>query len=115
VVEGRLAGPRGGALAPLIRNLVENAIRYNTPDGWISIRVSPNGDAAVLTVDNTGPVVSQDQIPALPQAFHRSSHRRTGSGAGLGHRRRHRERTWREVDPRSPRQGWAHRDVTLAR
>ncbi|ANW19159.1 HAMP domain-containing protein [Streptomyces clavuligerus] len=78
------AGPVRGnraLLGRLVGNLVANAVAYNVPDGTVSVRV----EGGVLTVENTGPVVERDQVPALFEPFRRGEGRdRMGPGAGLG-------------------------------
>jgi signal transduction histidine kinase len=65
-------------LGQLLTNLVQNAIRYNRPDG----RVAGTG----ITVTNTGPVIPAEVIDDLFEPFRRLHPDRTGSasGAGLG-------------------------------
>ncbi|GAB2781073.1 sensor histidine kinase [Amycolatopsis magusensis] len=64
----------------LLGNLLDNAVRYNTPAGHVHIGLTPDG---VLTVRNTGPEVPEDRVPDLFQPFRRL-HTRTADGAGLG-------------------------------
>lgn len=70
----------------MIANLIENAARYNLPGGRIDVRTEPTGDAAVLTVVNTGPPVAQENIDRLFQPFQRLDGDRTAhpDGHGLG-------------------------------
>ncbi|MEU8867805.1 sensor histidine kinase [Streptomyces umbrinus] len=74
-------------LERIIHNLLENAIRYNEPNGWVRLttRTTPHG-AATLTVENTGPVVACQDIEALFQPFRRLGADRIDSerGSGLG-------------------------------
>ncbi|WP_250403771.1 sensor histidine kinase [Streptomyces cellostaticus] len=71
----------------IIHNLLENAVRYNGPHGWVRLTTgtAPDGGAA-LTVENTGPVVAGDDVEALFQPFRRLAADRTESerGSGLG-------------------------------
>lgn len=67
----------------LLRNIIENAIRYNTPDGEVWIRTGTHRGQACLEVENTGPPVSAADIAHLHRPFQRGSHR-TGTGHGLG-------------------------------
>ncbi|MER7914243.1 ATP-binding protein [Streptomyces sp. NPDC096068] len=68
-------------LRQLVRNLVANAVAYNVPGGSVGVRV----DGGVLTVVNTGPVISPDDVEGLFEPFRRGEGRdRTGPGAGLG-------------------------------
>ncbi|MFF8957806.1 sensor histidine kinase [Streptomyces sp. NPDC014894] len=65
----------------LVGNLVANAVAYNVPGGTVSVRV----EDGVLTVENTGPVIPEEEIPALFEPFRRGEGRdRMGAGAGLG-------------------------------
>ncbi len=44
-------------LERMIANLVENAVRHNSPGGWIGIRTHQQADGAVFEIANTGPSV----------------------------------------------------------
>jgi signal transduction histidine kinase len=69
----------------LLRNLLENAVRYNTTDGSVWLRVRAHGNRRLLRVENTGPPVDPDDLPALRQAFRRGAHRTsTGGNDGFG-------------------------------
>ncbi|MEU9188456.1 ATP-binding protein [Streptomyces sp. NPDC048484] len=74
-------------LERVAHNLLENAIRYNEPGGWVSVAtaVEPDG-TAVLAVSNTGTVVPGYDMEAIFQPFRRLQADRVGSerGAGLG-------------------------------
>jgi signal transduction histidine kinase len=73
-------------LERLVGNLVENAIRHNLPNGWFSVKTSVEGDKAVLTVANSGPILAQEDLERLFERFYRpdkSRSRKTG-GFGLG-------------------------------
>ncbi len=70
----------------LVGNLVENSIRHNLPDGWFSIKTRTEGDKAVLTVTNSGALLSPEDLERLFERFYRpdkSRSRKTG-GFGLG-------------------------------
>jgi signal transduction histidine kinase len=70
----------------LVGNLVENSIRHNVPDGWFSVRTRTEGDKALLTVANSGALLSQEDLERLFDRFYRpdkSRSRKTG-GFGLG-------------------------------
>jgi signal transduction histidine kinase len=71
----------------LVRNLVDNAIRYNQPAGSIDICTATRTGRAVLAIANTGPVIPAADIGRLFQPFQRltpdrGSHAH-GSGLGL--------------------------------
>ncbi len=70
----------------MVGNLVENAIRHNTADGWYSVKTSLAGDQAILEIANSGSAVSPQEAAHLFERFYRpdkSRSRRTG-GFGLG-------------------------------
>lgn len=76
-------------LERVIGNLVENAVRYNVPGGWVRIEVlrqglPPNG-LAVVVVSNSGVPVAPEEVDGLFDAFRRGGRARTSQrGAGLG-------------------------------
>jgi signal transduction histidine kinase len=72
-------------LERLAFNLVQNAMRYNTPKGWVSVTTQNGEDCVQLTVANTGPAVPSYEVPRLFEPFRRLSDRVGSSrGAGLG-------------------------------
>lgn len=73
-------------LGQLVMNLVHNAIVHNVPAG--RVRVTTSSDStAVLVVENTGPVVSEEMLATITEPFQRGTGRTRGDGhdgAGLG-------------------------------
>ncbi|MFE0425626.1 sensor histidine kinase, partial [Streptomyces sp. NPDC058953] len=69
----------------LVRNLVENAVKYNVPDGLLAIRTGTGPLGAYLSVTNTGAAIEAHEIPVLFEPFRRLTDR-VGSarGSGLG-------------------------------
>ena len=67
-------------LAALVTNLVQNALRYNHPDGYVEVDMSPEG----LLVRNTGPQIAADAVEGLFEPFRRLHNDRTGSATGTG-------------------------------
>ncbi|GAA0924447.1 sensor histidine kinase [Nonomuraea longicatena] len=68
----------------LVVNLVDNALRHNVPGGWVEVGVRTAAGSAVLTVENSGPLVPPDAVEGLFQPFQRMGAARTGEGLGLG-------------------------------
>jgi signal transduction histidine kinase len=68
----------------LIANLVDNAMRHNTPGGYVETITGARNSHAILTVINTGPVIPEAAADRLLQPFQRLSTDRTGHGEGLG-------------------------------
>lgn len=74
----------GVLLERIALNLVQNAVRYNAPDGWIEVTTEAQHGQAVLVVSNTGPVVPAYEIDNLFEPFRRLRTERTGSDKGVG-------------------------------
>jgi two-component system phosphate regulon sensor histidine kinase PhoR len=74
-------------LEQLVRNLVDNALKYGSPESKIDVKVE-EGDAAtaVLTVRDHGDGIDAQHIPHLTRRFYRvdPSRSRAAGGTGLG-------------------------------
>lgn len=77
-------------LGRAVANLLENAVRHNTPGGTVHVATRVAEPWAELTVENDGRTFDPDAVPLLFEPFHRGPHTRAtadpdhGSGAGLG-------------------------------
>jgi signal transduction histidine kinase len=67
----------------LALNLIENALRHTPADTAVEIRVHPDGDHAVLDVEDDGPGVPERLRPRIFERFVRGAADR-GGGTGLG-------------------------------
>ncbi len=67
-------------------NLLDNAIKYNRPQGHITLRLFRTGDEAVLEVIDTGIGIPPESIPRLFERFYRvdKGRAREEGGTGLG-------------------------------
>jgi signal transduction histidine kinase len=72
-------------LKRLLLNLLTNAIKYNSPEGTITIRASRSEGAIHLQVHDNGIGIPEDQLPNIFERFFRAStdESRVG-GTGLG-------------------------------
>jgi signal transduction histidine kinase len=68
----------------LVANLIDNALRYNVPDGHIDVATGTRNGHAVLSVSNTGPPVPAGELKRLFQPFQRLGAERIDHGDGLG-------------------------------
>jgi two-component system sensor histidine kinase ArlS len=75
-----------GMLKQLMRILVDNAIKYTPPGGKITLGMSRSGQECVLSVQDTGPGISAQELPRIFDRFYRSDSARKAqsSGHGLG-------------------------------
>ncbi|MGX1133734.1 signal transduction histidine kinase [Streptomyces glaucescens] len=75
----------GVLLERIALNLVQNAVRYNVPEGgWVEVVTEIQHGQAVLVVSNTGPVVPAYETDNLFEPFRRLRTERTGSDKGVG-------------------------------
>ena len=75
-----------GGLERLLLNLLDNAIKYNRPDGKITVRVGRCGGDAVLEVIDSGIGIPPESIPRIFERFYRvdKGRAREEGGTGLG-------------------------------
>jgi signal transduction histidine kinase len=73
-------------LRQLLLNLADNAVKYNHPNGSISMSLRRAGDFAELDICNTGPGVPAEKLPRVFDRFFRGdpAHNNTVEGCGLG-------------------------------
>ncbi|MBF8189669.1 HAMP domain-containing protein [Nonomuraea sp. K274] len=72
-------------LERLAANLIENAVRHNTPGGWIEVETRAGQTEVALRVANSGTVLSPTMVTALFEPFRRRTPDRVGGGASQGH------------------------------
>ena len=74
------------AVHQVIFNLVENAIKYNKPGGNVSVRLVVEEKEVVLTVEDTGVGVPDEDLPHIFDRFYRvdKARSREAGGSGLG-------------------------------
>ena len=77
---------RPGDLRLITANLVENAIRYNRPGGWVAVRVERTASAAVLEVEDNGLGIAEVDQDRVFERFYRvdKARSRAAGGTGLG-------------------------------
>src|SRR3989339_208441 len=72
------------AIGILIRNLVDNAIRYTPSSGEIKIEIKDNPQNIILSVTDSGPGIPEDLREQVFQRFYRVlGNKAPGSGLGL--------------------------------
>ncbi|WP_030396556.1 MULTISPECIES: HAMP domain-containing sensor histidine kinase [Kitasatospora] len=77
----------GILLERIALNLLQNAVRYNSPDGWVEITTAPVPGGGELVVSNTGPVVPGYELEHIFEPFRRvkgADRTRSDKGVGLG-------------------------------
>ena len=72
-----------GMWEKVVLNLLSNALKF-TFTGRLRVAVRAEGDAAVVTVSDTGIGVPEHEMPRLFERFHRIEHARSRSNEGSG-------------------------------
>ncbi len=73
-------------LAQVLTNLLENAVRYTPPGGWVGVSVKTLPGGLELSVEDSGPGLSDEAQARVFERFYRAetSRGRAGGGSGLG-------------------------------
>jgi two-component system sensor histidine kinase BaeS len=79
-----VADPDG--IGQVVANLVQNASRYTTDGGDITVRLRSEGSSIRCAITNTGAQIPPDELPLIWERLHRvdRSRTRTTGGAGIG-------------------------------
>ena len=75
-----------GHIYELVKNLVENAVRYNNQNGMVSVKIESNNKDTLLFVSDNGIGISPEEHIRIFERFYRvekSRYQRSG-GTGLG-------------------------------
>ena len=70
----------------ILINLISNAIRYNKPDGTVTIIACEKDGSLELSVEDTGIGIDQEHLPRIFERFYRvdKGRSRESGGTGLG-------------------------------
>jgi signal transduction histidine kinase len=72
------------AVRTLVRNLVDNAVRYTPPGGSVQVRCRSTVDHALLEVSDTGPGIgAADRERVFDRFYRRAPAQENGTGLGL--------------------------------
>lgn len=78
----------GNAISVMVKNLLENAIKYTPTQGRIELTIKSDNHNAVVIIEDSGPGIPENDYARVFDRFYRVSHERsdirtTGSGLGL--------------------------------
>ncbi len=67
-------------------NLVENAIKYNNPNGWVQVTTCHREGEVLIEVEDTGVGIPEEDLPKVFNRFYRvdKARSRAAGGTGLG-------------------------------
>jgi PAS domain S-box-containing protein len=72
------------ALDRVFTNLVYNALKFTPSDGRVTVRSVRRSDEVVVAITDSGPGISQEEIPLLFEKYRRANDTRRKDGMGLG-------------------------------
>jgi signal transduction histidine kinase len=68
----------------LVANLLDNAVRYNRPNGWVELDISTASAGTTLRVANSGPLLAPEAVDRLFEPFHRLGSDRVAADGHYG-------------------------------
>jgi signal transduction histidine kinase len=71
-------------LSELVLALLENAVKYNRPDGTVRLLATTRNGRHELAVADTGWGIAPNDLPHVFERFYRSANSRAEDGTGLG-------------------------------
>ena len=71
-------------LQRVISNLLDNALKYSPENGRITIEVRDANTTANISIVDSGPPISPDDLPHIFKPFYRADESRLTPGNGLG-------------------------------
>ncbi len=70
--------------AQAFQNVLDNALRYTPPNGWVQVSTRQEGTRAVLEIRDSGIGISAEDLPRIFDTFYRVDKARSTRGFGLG-------------------------------
>ncbi|HPO16390.1 MAG TPA: ATP-binding protein [Candidatus Hydrogenedentes bacterium] len=70
----------------VVQNLTSNAVKYNKPEGVVSLELHQTGGHVCFSIGNSGPGISEEDRERVFERFYRAdkAHNRSVDGLGLG-------------------------------
>lgn len=67
-------------------NLIENAIKYNRPEGWVKVSLDADHQFATITIEDSGIGIAREELEHIFERFYRVDKSHSGEirGSGLG-------------------------------
>jgi len=66
-----------------LKNIMLNSCRHTPPQGWIHLSLAEDDASVIVTVEDNGGGIAEEELPQLFHRFYRSSRAQSG-GAGIG-------------------------------
>jgi len=65
-------------------NLLDNALKFTQPGGWVVLEAKKQGERICITIADSGPGISATDLPHIYERFYRADRSRSTPGTGLG-------------------------------
>ena len=72
------------SITQVLYNLLDNAIKFCSPGGSLSLFLSVKSSTACVVVQNTGPTIAPEELPLLFDRFHKADKSRSADREGWG-------------------------------
>jgi two-component system phosphate regulon sensor histidine kinase PhoR len=83
-LESALVDGNPTRLKQIVVNLVDNAVKYNRPNGRVSASVFTNDHSVILEVADNGIGIPESSVPFIFDRFYRADKTRTRTTGGIG-------------------------------
>jgi signal transduction histidine kinase len=71
-------------LRQVFANLIDNAIKYSTASGRVTVGISQEGQDALVRVEDSGAGIAPEDLPRIWERLYRADRSRSERGLGLG-------------------------------
>ncbi len=68
----------------VVYNLVENAVKFTNPGGYISVLVNDSIDRTTVVIENSGPGIAPEELPHIFERFYKTDKSRSQDKNGMG-------------------------------
>ena len=74
------------SITRVVTNLIDNAVKFADPMGYICLKTEVRGDTVYISIENSGEGIAEDELALIWEKFHKSDKSRSmdKSGVGLG-------------------------------
>ena len=79
-----MVGRNEALIGSLLRNLLDNAVRYSPRDANIEVNILSKSDHICIEIEDSGPGMTAAEIAQLGERFFRSQKLEHRDGSGLG-------------------------------
>ena len=68
----------------VVYNLIDNAVKFTNPGGYLEIRIRPDEGRTVVSIENSGAGIAPDELPLIFERFYKTDKSRSQDKNGMG-------------------------------